>query len=141
MSESTMSATSNEVDRTYPPIAWMSTGALLAIVSGGILMASYAPRKAPLAVASVLAAVGVALLVSAYVALSRVKVFSWTTFRNVVKWALLAYVIEAGMIEFAFVRGGTRGASLLIVTIMLLVFGSAVPTTIAFTVARYAQPD
>jgi hypothetical protein len=141
MSESSISTTSNDVDRTYPPIAWMSTAALVAIVSGGILLASYAPRKAPLAVATVLAVAGVVLLASAYVALSRVKVFSWTTFRNVLKWALLAYVIEAGMIEFAFVRGGTRGSSLLIVTVMLLVFGTAVPTTIAFTVARYAQPD
>jgi hypothetical protein len=141
MSDATISPASNDVDRAYPPIAVMSTAALLAIVTGGILMASYAPRKAPLAVATVLAVIGVALLASAHVALRRVKVFSWTTFRNVIKWALLAYVIEAGMIEFAFVRGGTRGSSLLIVTVMLLVFGTAVPTTIAFTVARYAQPD
>lgn len=141
MSDSTVSVTSNDVDRIYPPIAWMSTGAMLAIVSGGILMASYAPRKAPLAIATVLAVAGIVLLACAYVALSRVTVFSWTTFRNVLKWALLAYVIEAGMIEFAFVRGHTRGSSLVIVTAMLVIFATSVPTTIAFTVARYAQPD
>ena len=104
-------------------------------------MASYAPRVAPLAVATTLMAIGVVLLVSAYVALSRVQVFSWTTFRKVLKWALLAYVIEAGMIEFAFARDHTRGSSLLIVTVMLCVFATSVPTTIAFTVARYAEPD
>jgi len=43
------------------------------------------------------------------------------------------------MIEFAFVRDQTRGASLLICTCMLVVFTLSVPTTIAFTVARYAQ--
>ncbi len=85
--------------------------------------------------------IGAVLLASAYVSLSRVKVFSWTTFRNVLKWALLAYVIEAGMIEFAFVRGHTRGPSLVIVTAMLVIFAASVPTTIAFTVARYAEPD
>ncbi len=132
---------SNEVDREYPPIAWLSTGALLSIVVGGVLMASYAPRAAPLAVATTLMAIGVALLAFAYVALSRVKVFSWTTFRKVLKWALVAYVIEAGMIEFAFARDHTRGSSLVIVTVMLCVFATSVPTTIAFTVARYAEPD
>ncbi len=137
----TTPVSSNEVDREYPPIAWLSTGALLSIVVGGVLMASYAPRVAPLAVATTLMAIGVVLLVSAYVALSRVKVFSWTTFRKVLKWALLAYVIEAGMIEFAFARDHTRGSSLLIVTVMLCVFATSVPTTIAFTVARYAEPD
>ncbi|HVB70696.1 MAG TPA: hypothetical protein VND83_04245 [Acidimicrobiales bacterium] len=141
MSDTTISTTSNDVDRTYPPIAWMSTLALAAIVSGGILMATYAPRKAPLGVATALAAVGFVLLASAWVSLSRVKVFSWTTFRNVYKWAQLVYVIQAGMIEFAFVRGGTRGASLVIVTAMLVVFATSVPMTMAFTVARYATPD
>lgn len=141
MSDATAPASSNDVDRTYPPIAWMSTGALASIIVGGILMASYAPRVAPLAAAVALLVVGVALLVGAYVALSRVKVFSWTTFRNVLKWALLAYIIEAGVIEFAFVRNHTRGNSLLIVSLMLVIFASSVPTTIAFTVARYAEPD
>jgi len=141
MTDATAPASSNDVDRQYPPIAWLSTGALLAIVSGGILLASYAPRVAPLGVAAALLAIGVVLLTSAYVMLSRVKDFSWTTFRNVLKWALLAYVIEAGMIEFAFVRGHTRGSSLVIVSAMLVIFAASVPTTIAFTVARYAEPD
>lgn len=132
---------SNEVDRPYPPIAWLSVGALASIIVGGIVMASYAPRVAPLAISWTLMALGVALVISAYVALSRVKVFSWTTFRNVLKWALLAYVIEAGVIEFAFVHMHTRGKPLIIVSVMLVIFATSVPTTIAFTVARYAQPD
>ncbi len=36
MTDVTVPAASNDVDRRYPPIAWLSTGALLAIVSGGI---------------------------------------------------------------------------------------------------------
>jgi len=34
--------TSNSVDRPYPPVAWLSTGALCLVIIGGILMASYA---------------------------------------------------------------------------------------------------
>jgi hypothetical protein len=141
MTDLTTPMASNDVDRVYPPIAWMTTGALCFIIVGGIVMASYAPHVAPLAVSWTLMALGVALVVSAYVALSRIKVFSWTTFRNVLKWALLAYAIEAGVIEFAFIHLHTRGRPLLIVSVMLLVFATSVPTTIAFTVARYAQPD
>lgn len=132
---------SNEVDRRYPPVAWLTTGALVAIVTGGILVAAYAPRKAPMGAAVALLVVGAALLATGWVLLSRERVFSWTTFRNVLKWALLAYVIEAGMIEFAFVRNHARGSTLLTVTLMLVVFATAVPSTIAFTVARYATPD
>ena len=67
------------------------------------------------------------------------KDFSRTTFLKVFKWAIFADLVTAAMIEFAFVRDHTSGASLLIVTCMLTVFTVSVPTTIAFTVARYAD--
>ena len=132
---------SNDVDRPYPPIGWLSTGALLFVVVGGILLASYAPKTAPLAVGVTMLCVGAALLLSAGVLLVRAKAFAWTTFATVFKWALLAYVITAGMIELAFVRDHTGGSSLVIVSLMLVVFALSVPTTIAFTVARFADPD
>ena len=131
----------HDVDRPYPPIGWLSTGALLFMVTGGILLASYAPRIAPLGVAVTMLGVGAALLLSAGVLLARVKVFAWSTFATVFRWALLAYTITAGMIELAFVRDHTRGSSLVIVSLMLVVFALSVPTTIAFTVARFAEPD
>lgn len=130
----------NTVDRPFPPIGWMATGALGLIIVGGILMASYAPREAPLGWATALLVAGVALLASALVLLTRLKGFAWRTFTKIFKWTLLAYVIQGGMIEFAFVRDHTRGASLTIVTLMLVVFAVSVPTSIAFTSARYADP-
>jgi CBS domain containing-hemolysin-like protein len=68
-----------------------------------------------------------------------VKDFSRTTFLKVFKWSALAYLVTAAMIEFAFVRDHTRGASLFIVTCMLVIFALSVPTTIAFTTARFAD--
>jgi hypothetical protein len=131
----------NDLDRAYPPVAWCTTGALALVVVGGILMAAFAPRVAPLGVAETLLGVAVALLVVAAALLARLGPFAWPTFAKVFKWALLAYVISAGMIEFAFLRDHTRGASLVVVTLMLVVFAVSVPTTIAFTVARYADLD
>jgi hypothetical protein len=127
------------VDRSYPPVAWMSTGALALVIVGGILMASYAPRKAPLGVAAGCLVAGAILLASAGVSIVGLKNFSRKTFMKVFKWAIFADLITAAMIEFAFVRDQTRGASLFIVTCMLVVFTLSVPTTIAFTVARFAD--
>jgi len=126
-------------DRRFPPVAWLSTGALVAVIVGGILMASYAPRKAPLGVTAGLLGLAVLLLLAIVVIFSRLRDFAWPTFTKVFKWALLAYIVEAGMIEFSFVRNHTSGTSLEIVTGMLVVFAVCVPTTIAFTVARYAD--
>ena len=135
-----MSATvSAPPERHWPPIAWLSTGALVAVIVGGIVMASYAPRRPPLGLAGALLALALVLLVVVGVVLARLERFSWATFVTVFKWALLAYVIEAGVIEFAFVRDHTSGTALAIVTGMLVVFAVSVPTTIAFTVARYAD--
>jgi hypothetical protein len=129
------------VDRPYPPIAWLSAGALCAVIIGGILLASYAPRVAPISVTYPLLALGAGLLLASVISLAQLKSFAWTTFLKVFKWALLAYVITSGMIEFAFVRDHTRGSSLVLVTLMLVIFAVSVPITIAFTVARYAEPD
>ncbi len=124
-----------------PPVGWLASGALACVVVGGILLASYAPRVAPLAAATALLVVAAVLMVAAGTLLTRIKHFAWRTFALVFKWALLAYAITAGMIEFAFVHDHTRGSSLVIVTLMLVIFASSVPTTIAFTVARFADAN
>jgi hypothetical protein len=84
--------------------------------------------------------IAIVLMVVAAGLLFRIKEFAWATFGVVFKWALLAYVIVAGMIELAFVHDHTRGSSLVLVTLMLTVFALSVPTTIAFTTARYVDP-
>jgi hypothetical protein len=141
MSSTNPTTFSNEVDRPFPPIAWLSSGALGLVIVGGILMAAYAPRKAPLGVATALLCGAIVLLLIAGVLLMRLRDFAWRTFVTIFKWALVAYVVTSAMIEFAFVRDHTSGASLVIVSSMLVVFALSVPTTIAFTTARFAQPD
>ncbi len=126
-------------ERPFPPVAWLSTAALALVVAGGVLMASYAPRRPPLALPTSLLVASVLALAAAWVLLGRHRPFAWRTFRRVFKWALLAYVISAGMIEFAFVRDHTRGAPLVVVSCLLVVFATSVPTTIAVTTARYAD--
>ena len=126
--------------RRLPPIAPLTVCSLALVVIGGILMASYVPRQPPLAVPAALAAVSAVLTLTSGLLLSRLEQFAWPRFFLAFRWALLAYVISAGMIGFAFVRDHTRGAPLALVIVMLVIFALDVPLVIAFTVARYSSP-
>jgi len=126
--------------RRLPPIAQLTVCSLALVVIGGILMASYVPRQPPLAVPAALAAVRAVLALTSGFLLSRLKQFAWPRFFLAFRWALLAYVVSAGMIGFAFVRDHTRGAPLALVIVMLVIFALDVPVVIAFTVARYSSP-
>jgi uncharacterized membrane protein YoaK (UPF0700 family) len=121
----------------FPKAVESVTVSLAAVVVGGVWLGSHAPRRPPLALPTVLFVVAALLLVAGVVMIARVNGFSWDTFVRVGRWALLAYIIAAGMIEFAFVRNHTRGAPLAVVTGMLVVFALDVPFIIATTVARY----
>ena len=123
--------------RSFPPTIELVVASLMSVVVGGVLLASHAPRRPPLALPTVLLAIAVVTFLAGMVALARVTGFSWSTFVRVGRWALLAYVISAGMIEFAFVKNHTRGAPLAVVTGMLVMFALDVPMIIATTVARY----
>jgi hypothetical protein len=124
-------------DRKFPKAVESVVVSLAAVVVGGVWLGSHAPRRPPLALPTILLIVAGLLLLAGVIMITRVAGFSWDTFVRVGRWALLAYVIAAGMIEFAFVRNHTRGAPLLVVSGMLVVFALDVPFIIATTVARY----
>jgi hypothetical protein len=124
----------------YPPAAELATVSLGLVVVGGVFMAGYFPTRPPLALPIALAAFSAALLGSAIVLLVRWRGFAWAAFWLVARWALVAYVISAGMIEFSFVRNHATGGPLLVVSLMLVLFAVDVPVIIAVTVARYQSP-
>lgn len=124
-------------DRRFAPVAEVAGAALVLIVAGGIYMASYAPRRPPLAVPIALASLSAALVLLSLFMLARAKGLAWGKFFLVGRWTLLSYVVAAGLIEFAFVRDHIRGGPLAVVTAMLALFAVIVPLIISFTVARY----
>jgi hypothetical protein len=125
------------IDRKLPPVTEIGAASMIAIAGGVIYLAAYLPKHAPLWFALVLLAVAAGLQVTNAVLLSRVPGFAWGLFFRVGRWALLAYALIAGMIEYAFVYDHTRGAQLVVMTLMLALFMVNVPVLIAFTVARY----
>jgi hypothetical protein len=127
------------LDRKLPPVTEIGAASMIAIAGGVIYLAAYLPKHAPLWFAFVLLAVAAALQVTNALLLSRLRDFAWGTFFKVGRWALLAYAVIAGMIEFAFVFDHTRGTQLAVMTTMLVLFMLNVPVLIAFTVARYER--
>jgi hypothetical protein len=124
-------------ERRLPPVTQLGMASLALIVAGGIYLSAHLPQHVPLAPAVILLALSALLLVGNLVALSRVDGFAWGRFTDVAKWALLAYAITAGLIEFAFVRNDVSGGALVVLTLSLAVYAVHVPVLIGFTVARY----
>jgi hypothetical protein len=127
-------------ERKLPPVTEIGMTSLALIVAGGIYLAAHLPQRVPLTPAIVLLCLSVALLATNLLLLSRVPGFAWASFFGVGRWALLAYAVTAGLIEYAFLRNGLSGGALVVVTLSLVVYAVHVPLLIAFTVARYADP-
>jgi hypothetical protein len=127
--------------RPMPPVTQVGMTSLALIVAGGIYLASHLPESVPLTPAIVLLALSALLLAANLFSLTRVQDFAWGRFFQVGRWALLAYAITAGLIEYAFLRNGLSGGPLIVLTLSLVVYALHVPMLIAFTVARYAEPQ
>lgn len=134
-------AVSRTAEDSAPPVAPIAVGSLCLIVIGGIYLAAHIPGPVSLLPAYGLL-VGAFLLMGVNVVLlRRLSHFAWPRFFQVGKWALLAYAISAGMLEYVFVLDKVPAAELLLLTLMLLVYAIDIPLILAFTVARYQAPD
>lgn len=124
-------------ERRLPPVTQVGMLSLALIVSGGIYLAAHLPHRVPLTPAIILLAASALLLAGNLAALARVPDFAWRSFFEIARWALLAYIVIAGMIEYAFLRDQVSGGALVVLSLSLVVFAVHVPVLIGFTVARY----
>ena len=124
-------------ERRLPPVTPIGMASLALIVAGGIYLSAHLPKGVPLLPAEILLAGSAALLVTNLLLLWRSPDFAWRRFFAVGRWALLAYAVIGGMIEYAFVRNHVHGGPLIVLTLSLVVFALHVPTLVGFTVARF----
>ena len=120
-----------------PPLTELVVTSLALMLGGGVVMAAHLPARPPLAVPTGLLVAGACLTAVAIAMLSRARPFAWQAFWLVARWALLAYLVIAGLLVFVFMYDGTSGATLAVLVATLAVFAVDVPTLLAFTVARY----
>ena len=126
-------------ERRLPPVTQVGMLSLALIVTSGIYLSAHIPNHVSLAPAIALLSASALLLAGNLAALARAEGFHWGRFFAISKWALVAYTIIAGMIEYAFLRDNLSGGPLVVLTLSLVVFAVHVPVLIGFTVARYDE--
>ncbi|MCW2967287.1 MAG: hypothetical protein JWM71_1059 [Solirubrobacteraceae bacterium] len=126
-------------ERKFPPVTEVGMLSLALIVAGGIYLSAHLPERVPLGPAVALLIASAVLMALNLLSLTRVQGFAWGVFTGVAKWALLAYVITAGLIEYAFLQNHLSGGPLVVLSLSLVVYAVHVPVLIGFTVARYAD--
>lgn len=124
-----------------PPIAGIAIAVMALIIAGGITLAARLPNPAPLQLLTGLLAAAAALLAADVVLLARLRDFAWPLFFRVARWTMLAYAVMYGILEFTFVYDHVTGATLVVLTLMLVVFAVDIPLLFGFSVARYAAPE
>lgn len=129
------------LSRRLPPIAELAVVSIAMMLAGGILLASRLPAKPSLVGPVTLVAVGGALTLVDLVLLVRIHPFAWGTFRFVLRWALVAYGVIAGLLVYVFAANHTPGSTMAVLVATLVVFAVDVPTILAFTVARFVDPE
>jgi hypothetical protein len=126
--------------RRPPPVAELAVASVALMLIGGVYLAAHLPGHPGLAVPVATVAAGALLTAVDLVLLSRIRPFAWPVFFLVFRWALVAYLVIAGLLGFVFIRDHTPGATLAVLVATLVVFAVDVPLILAFTVARYADP-
>ena len=86
-------------ERRLPPVTQLGMLSLALIVAGGIYLSSHIPNHVSLTPAIVLLCASAALLGGNLAALARVPGFAWERFFAIARWAFVAYLIIAAMID------------------------------------------
>jgi len=124
-----------------PPVMPIAILTLALIVSGGILVAAQYGRPAHLTIPTILLVAAALLLLVNAVLIARIKEFAWPVFFRVLGWALLAYAVIAGILEYVFIYDHTPARLLALFTALLVLFALDVPLMLSFSVARWQPLD
>jgi hypothetical protein len=125
----------------YPPVMPIAIATLILIVTGGVVVAAQYGRQPHLVIPTILLGAAAALLIVNVVLVSRIREFARPVFFRVLGWALLAYLVIAGILEYVFIFDHTPGRVLALFSGLLLVFALDVPLMLAYSVARWQPPD
>ncbi|MCZ2108438.1 MAG: hypothetical protein LC118_02510 [Dehalococcoidia bacterium] len=124
-------------DPKLPPVMELGVASLICTLAAGVIVSARVPKTDIPWPAIVLLVLSAALLVAAGVLMARLREFAWRSFFQIWKWAMLAYIVIAGMIEFVFIHDETPGSILTMLTLLLIAFAITVPSLLAFSVARF----
>jgi len=125
----------------FPPVMPIAVTTLILVVAGGIVVATQYGRPPKLTVPVILLGLAAVLLLVNAVLVVRIEEFARRVFHRVLGWALLAYVVIAGILEYVFIYDHTPGRELTLFSAMLVLFALDVPLMLSYSVARWQPPD
>ena len=128
------------VDAKISPVVASMVGTIVACILALGIVITYIPEPAPLWGPIMWCGIGAALTVASIIQIARKPRFNRNLFFKVAKWAFLYILVLSGMGEYIIVFGGTRGKTLIIMTVALLLFLINIPMLWGFSVARH-QPN
>ena len=125
--------------KKLPPISELSVLVLAVIVAGGVYLAAHLPKHTTLVPTTVAVVIAGAIVLINIFLLLQIKEFDWQVFTTVAKWTLVAYGLFAAALEYIFIKDGSRGGVLVLMTSTLVIFAINLPIHFGFTVARYSD--
>ena len=124
--------------KSSPVIATIIGTIISCIMAAGIIIA-YIPEQPPIWGSIMWLGIAGALTLTSIVLILRKKPFAWKVFFKVAKWVFLYILVLTGMGEYVIVFDGTRGETLVVMTIIILLFLINIPMLWGFSVARHER--
>ncbi len=121
-----------------PAVACMVGTIISCILAAGIIIV-HIPAPAPMWGPVTWVCVAAVLTVATIVLLLRKKPFARQRFFTVAKWVFLYIRVLTGMAMYVMVYDGMRGETLVVMTIILLLFLVNIPMLWGFSVARHER--
>ena len=121
-----------------PVIACIVGTIISCILAAGIIIA-HIPGPAPMWGSIMWVCIAAVLTVATMVLILRKKPFARKRFFTVAKWVFLYILVLTGMGEYVMAFDGMRGETLVVMTIILLLFLVNIPMLWGFSVARHER--
>lgn len=126
-------------DTTRSPVVACIVGTIIScILAAGIIIA-HVPEPAPMWGSIMWVCIAAVLTVATVVLILRKKPFARKRFFTVAKWVFLYILVLSGMGEYVMAFDGMRGETLVVMTVILLLFLVNIPMLWGFSVVRHER--
>ena len=126
-------------DTTRSPVVACIVGTIIScILAAGIIIA-HVPEPEPMWGSIMWVCIAAVLTVATVVLILRKKPFARKRFFTVAKWVFLYILVLTGMGEYVMAFDGMRGETLVVMTVILLLFLVNIPMLWGFSVARHER--
>ena len=126
-------------DTTRSPVVACIVGTIIScILAAGIIIA-HVPEPAPMWGSIMWVCIAAVLTVATMLLIRRKKPFARKRFFTVAKWVFLYILVLSGMGEYVMAFDGMRGETLVVMTVILLLFLVNIPMLWGFSVARHER--